>query len=168
MAVQIQHQQKQQLQTHDNSGLQDVVELQTLEPVNIYVDPIAESNLDVYRSMPDYKNEEEINFKYEDEPESSEEAISPPGSKKSLPHKKRIPRKLKQPGKKGTTKKQTNIANKETSPKSTSDNQIPTFKCELCVNKFTSQLKFFEHLKVIFVIIFLTIYFSNIQYRPKV
>lgn len=155
--MQIQQQQKQQL--HDDSGLRDVVELQALETVNMYAtDPIGDSNLDVYPSLPGYKHEEEINFKYEDEPESSEEVIPPTGPKRSLPHKKRIPKKLKQPGKKVNSKKQAKVNQESSSkpPTPISANQLPTFKCELCSSKFTSQLKFFEHLKVhIFLIIFL-------------
>ena len=145
MAVQFQQQQKEQLNPNDNPGLQDVVQLQTLENANMYsVDPISESNPNVsYSALPTYK-QEEVNLKCEeDEVESGEDP--PAGPKRLLPHKKRIPRKLKQQGKKSNSKKDAHRANQDP----LGGTNVPAFKCELCGNIITSQLKFFEHLKVL-------------------
>lgn len=92
--------------------------------------------------------------------DSSEDAttLCSTGQKRSLPHKKRIARKLKQQTKKNNT---TNVINKRDNSNNNNQEIIPLnivneshqgqqhlFKCELCGNKFVGQLKFFEHLKV--------------------
>ena len=76
--------------------------------------------------------------------ESSEDAAPSSGPKRSLPHKKRIPRKLKQQTKRNSARKDGNRINEDSS----GDIQAHMFKCELCSSRFSSQLKFFEHLKV--------------------
>ncbi|XP_051160589.1 zinc finger protein 260-like [Leptopilina boulardi] len=164
VAVQIQQQQQQQqqhqkqMQSNTNSGLTDVVELQTLEPVDIYaVDPISETNTNVYSSLAPYKHEEDNNYKREndthlnnDETNNSSLLLN---TKRSLPHKKRITRKLKQPGKKNHGKKEmgNKIINEQPIIEQeiivNDTQQIANFKCQLCTLRFSNQLKFFEHLK---------------------
>ncbi|KAK0159659.1 hypothetical protein PV327_010752 [Microctonus hyperodae] len=92
--------------------------------------------------------------------DSSEDAtiLCSTGQKRSLPHKKRIARKLKQQTKKNHT---SNVMNKRDNSNNNNHQEIipldivneshqgqqHLFKCELCGNKFVGQLKFFEHLK---------------------
>lgn len=81
--------------------------------------------------------------------ESSEDAAPSSGPKRSLPHKKRIPRKLKQQTKRSSARKDGNRINADgMNADSSGDMQAHMFKCELCSSRFSSQLKFFEHLKV--------------------
>lgn len=81
--------------------------------------------------------------------ESSEDAAPSSGPKRSLPHKKRIPRKLKQQTKRSSARKDGNRINADgLNADSSGDMQAHMFKCELCSSRFSSQLKFFEHLKV--------------------
>lgn len=168
VAVQLHQQQKQQqlhIQSqHDDPTLPDVSHLETLTPVNSYaIQAVPEPNTapSVYPSLQPFKRitqsvkQEFINVKSEYDvevsTESSEDATSASGPKRTLPHKKRIPRKLKQQ----QTRK--NAARKDNSKSSqenatielTSEAQANVFKCELCSSKFSSQLKFFEHLKVL-------------------
>ncbi|XP_071642388.1 uncharacterized protein [Temnothorax longispinosus] len=171
VAVQLHQQQKQQQQQqqlhiqsqHEDPTLPDVSHLETLTPVNSYaIQAVPEPNAapSVYPPLQPFKRitqnvkQEFINVKSEYDvevsTESSEDATSASGPKRTLPHKKRIPRKLKQQ----QTKK--NAARKDSSKSSqdnatielTSEVQANVFKCELCSSKFSSQLKFFEHLKV--------------------
>lgn len=79
--------------------------------------------------------------------ESSEDAVPTPGLKKSLPHKKRIPQKLKQPSKKGSKKERARVSQEQINAEVTRI-QGNAFKCEICGSKFSGQLIFFEHLKV--------------------
>lgn len=105
--------------------------------------------------------QEYINVKCEEDvdisAESSEDTVTNQGSKKrSLPHKKRIPKKLKQQGKKTVSKRENVRVNKNPSNvESVTKGSVNPFKCELCGTKFSGQLKFFEHLKVKFTILFL-------------
>lgn len=81
--------------------------------------------------------------------ESSEDTTPTPGPKRSLPHKKRIPRKLKQQTKKNSTKKDIGKTNQDSiAVEQRTEMQVHVFECELCGSRFSSQLKFFEHLKV--------------------
>ena len=82
--------------------------------------------------------------------ESSEDAAPSSGPKRSLPHKKRIPRKLKQQTKRSSARKDSGRINADAMNGNGASGDIQThvFKCELCSSRFSSQLKFFEHLKV--------------------
>lgn len=171
VAVQLHQQQKQQLHIqsqHEESTLPDVSHLETLAPVNSYsIQAVPEPNSapSVYPSLQPFKRitqsvkQEFINVKSEYDvevsTESSEDATSASGPKRTLPHKKRIPRKLKQQQtKKNTARKDNSKSNQEnTTIESISEAQVNIFKCELCSSKFSSQLKFFEHLKVYIYIV---------------
>ncbi|XP_025994813.1 zinc finger protein 271 isoform X2 [Solenopsis invicta] len=166
VAVQLHQQQKQQLHIqsqHEDSTLPDVSHLETLAPVNSYsIQAVPEPNNapSVYPPLQPFKRitqsvkQEFINVKSEYDvevsTESSEDAASASGPKRTLPHKKRIPRKLKQQQtKKNAARKDNSKSNQEnTAIESASEAQTNVFKCELCSSKFSSQLKFFEHLKV--------------------
>lgn len=165
VAVQLHQQQKQQqlhIQSqHDDPTLPDVSHLETLAPVNSYsIQAVPEPNGPaVYPTLQPFKRithnvkQEFINVKSEYDvevsAESSEDAAPTSGPKRTLPHKKRIPRKLKQQTKKNSTRKDNNKLNQEnTSMEPVNEIQTNIFKCELCSSKFASQLKFFEHLKV--------------------
>lgn len=164
VAVQLHQQQKHQLHIqsqHEDPTLPDVSHLETLAPVNSYsIQTVPEPNgPTVYPTLQPFKRitqnvkQEFINVKSEYDvevsTESSEDATSASGPKRTLPHKKRIPRKLKQQTKKNSTRKDNNKLNQEnTASESTNEIQSNVFKCELCSSKFSSQLKFFEHLKV--------------------
>ncbi|XP_012224417.2 zinc finger protein 271-like isoform X2 [Linepithema humile] len=168
VAVQMHQQQKQQQlhniqPQHEDSTLPDVSHLETLAPVNSYsIQTVSEANTtpSVYPPLQPFKRitqnvkQEFINVKSEYDvevsTESSEDATSASGPKRTLPHKKRIPRKLKQQQtKKNATRKDSNKSSQENmAAESTSEAQTNVFKCELCSSKFNSQLKFFEHLKV--------------------
>lgn len=89
------------------------------------------------------------------------EEFSQNGPKRTLPHKKRKnweerkhPRKVKQLKK--STSRNKDIARLQESAvneavakmQAVKEALAPAFKCELCNNKFTTQLTFFEHLKV--------------------
>ncbi|XP_011299471.1 zinc finger protein 45 [Fopius arisanus] len=161
VAVQLQAQHKQQQihtqNQHNDPTLPDVSQLATLAPVNTYtIQTISQQEPPpVYSSLPTYKRinhnvkQEFINVKSEYDidvsADSSEDAAPASGQKRSLPHKKRIARKLKQQTKKNSRKD---------AGKNNQENIIvevieepQAFKCELCGNKFGGQLKFFEHLK---------------------
>ncbi|XP_076652527.1 uncharacterized protein LOC143358895 isoform X1 [Halictus rubicundus] len=165
VAVQLQQQQKQQQlhsqSQHDDPTLPDVSHLETLTPVNTYsIQTVTQPNgPPVYPTLQPFKRishnvkQEFINVKSEYDvdvsAESSEDAAPTSGPKRSLPHKKRIPRKLKQQTKRSSARKDSsktnsNVANTE----ATGEMQTHVFKCELCSSRFSSQLKFFEHLKV--------------------
>lgn len=161
-----QQQKQQQLQNQsntDDSNLQEVTQLETLAPVGYAIETIQESNtsgalptLQTFkRAEVQQLKQEFINVKCEDDvdisAESSEEAVPNQGSRKrSLPHKKRIPKKLKQQGKKNVSKKDNVRSSKNaSSAESATKGPVNPFKCELCGTKFSGQLKFFEHLKVI-------------------
>lgn len=167
VAVQLHQQQKQQqlhIQSqHEDPTLPDVSHLETLTPVNSYsIQAVPEPNAapSVYPPLQPFKRitqnvkQEFINVKSEYDvevsTESSEDAASASGPKRTLPHKKRIPRKLKQQQtKKNAARKDNNKSSQENAViESTSEAQANVFKCELCSSKFSSQLKFFEHLKV--------------------
>lgn len=173
VAVQFhQHQKQQQLhiQTqHEDPTLPDVSHLETLAPVNSYsIQTVPETNAPVYPPLQPFKRitqnvkQEFINVKSEYDvevsTESSEDATSASGPKRTLPHKKRIPRKLKQQQtKKNAARKDNSKSGQEnTAVELTSEVQANVFKCELCSSKFNSQLKFFEHLKVYFIHIEIT------------
>ena len=141
--------------------MQDVTHLESLPPVNAYsIETIQEPNPPpVYPSLQAFKREisnvkhEFVNVKCEDDidisAESSEDAIPTPGPKRSLPHKKRIPRKLKQQSKKNVMKRDNARNNQDaTNGEMVTRVQANAFKCEICGIKFNGQLKFFEHLKV--------------------
>lgn len=135
-----------------------MAQLATLSPVNAYsIQTITDSTPSVYSSLQTYKRvgnnvkQEFINVKSEYDidvsEESSEDPITPStGPKRSLPHKKRIARKLKQQGKKNMTERDSAKSNRDAAEIDQGLGQ--SFKCELCSNMFSGQLKFFEHLKV--------------------
>jgi len=166
VAVQLHQQQKQQqlhIQSqHEDPTLPDVSHLETLAPVTSYsIQAVPEPNApSVYPPLQPFKRitqnvkQEFINVKSEYDvevsTESSEDAASATGPKRTLPHKKRIPRKLKQQQtKKNAARKDNNKSSQENVViESISEAQANVFKCELCNSKFSSQLKFFEHLKV--------------------
>ncbi|XP_018048050.1 PREDICTED: zinc finger protein 271-like isoform X2 [Atta colombica] len=166
VAVQLHQQQKQQLHIqsqHEDPTLADVSHLETLAPVNSYSiqavsDPTAApsvySPLQLFKRITQNVKQEFINVKSEYDvevsTESSEDATSASGPKRTLPHKKRIPRKLKQQQtKKNVVRKDNNKSVQENVViESSNAAQANVFKCELCSSKFSSQLKFFEHLKV--------------------
>lgn len=169
VAVQLQQQQKQQQlhniqPQHEDTTLSDVSHLETLGPVNSYsIQTVSESSTtsSVYPSLQSFKRitqsvkQEFINVKSEYDvevsTESSEDATPASGPKRTLPHKKRIPRKLKQQqnAKKNASRKDNSKLGQENmAAESTSEVQTNVFKCEICSSKFNSQLKFFEHLKV--------------------
>lgn len=165
--MQFQQQQKQlQTQSHpsheDGTTIQDVTHLESLPPVNSYaIETIQEPDpLPVYPSIQTFKKgcqivkQEFVNVKCEDDvdisAESSEDAVpNTPGLKRTLPHKKRIPRKLKHQSKKSVIKKESSRSNQSaTALDSVNKSQVLSFKCELCGTKLSGQFKFFEHLKV--------------------
>lgn len=165
VAVQLQQQQKQQQlhsqSQHEETALPDVSHLETLTPVNTYsIQTVPESNAPpVYPTLQPFKRithnvkQEFINVKseydFEVSAESSEDATPSSGPKRSLPHKKRIPRNFKQQTKRNSARKDSNRLNSDgINTESSTDTQSHVFKCELCSSKFNSQLKFFEHLKV--------------------
>ncbi|XP_011150321.1 zinc finger protein 271 isoform X2 [Harpegnathos saltator] len=165
VAVQLHQQQKQQqlhIQSqHEDPTLPDVSHLETLAPVNSYaIQTVPEPNTPtVYPTLQPFKRitqnvkQEFINVKSEYDvevsAESSEDATSASGPKRTLPHKKRIPRKLKQQTKKSTARRDNSKSSQENAAiDSANEVQANIFKCELCSSKFSSQLKFFEHLKV--------------------
>ncbi|XP_011870388.1 PREDICTED: zinc finger protein 34-like isoform X2 [Vollenhovia emeryi] len=162
------HQQKHQQQLHiqsqnEDPTLQDVSHLQTLTPVNSYaIQTVPEPSAvpSVYPPLQPFKRitqnvkQEFINVKSEYDvevsTESSEDATSASGPKRTLPHKKRIPRKLKQQQtKKNAVRKDGGKSSQENAAiEPVSEAQAkPIFECELCSSKFSIQLKFFEHLK---------------------
>ncbi|XP_066595796.1 zinc finger protein 271-like [Prorops nasuta] len=164
VAVQLQQQQKQQQQLlsqsqHDGTTLPDVTHLQTLAPVNTYAiqtvpdqnPPPAYPALQSFKRITQNVKQEFINIKSEYDvdvsAESSEDTAPAPGHKKSLPHKKRIPRKLKQQIKKNSSTKDSGRSNQETI-EAGSQLQSQDFNCQLCECSFNSQLNFFEHLKI--------------------
>ncbi|XP_012279977.1 zinc finger protein 846 isoform X2 [Orussus abietinus] len=164
VAVQLQQQQKQQhinnQQPHDDPSLSDVGQLETLTPVNAYtIQSLQEPDpTSVYPALQSFKRiarnvkQEHANVKSEYDleisAESSEDAMPAPGIKKSLPHKKRIARKLKQRIKKNTVKKDSGgTMQGDTTVESVTKVQVHAFRCELCGSRFSGQLKFFEHLK---------------------
>lgn len=165
VAVQLQQQQKQQQihsQQHEDPPLPDVGHLDSLSPVNAYIETIPHPDPPrVYSSLHSLKRlsqsqnvkQEFINIKSEYEldvsAESSEDATPHPGTKRTLPHKKRIPRKLKQQSKRVSVGRDNVKLNQESPPRQRSNEiQIHAFRCELCGCSFGGQLKFFEHLKV--------------------
>lgn len=165
VAVQLHQQQKHQqlhIQSqHEDPTLPDVSHLETLAPVNSYsIQTVPEPNAPtVYPALQPFKRitqnvkQEFINVKSEYDvdvsTESSEDATPTSGPKRTLPHKKRIPRKLKQQTKKNSTRKDNSkLSQENASSESTNEVQANVFRCELCSSKFNSQLKFFEHLKV--------------------
>lgn len=162
VAVQLHQQQKQQqlhIQSqHEDPTLPDVSHLETLAPVNSYsIQTVPDATTPVYPTLQPFKRitqnvkQEFINVKseYDIEAESSEDTPSASGPKRTLPHKKRIPRKLKQQTKRNTARRDNNKSGQENMAAETiSEIQANIFKCELCGSKFSSQLKFFEHLKV--------------------
>ncbi|KAK9297603.1 hypothetical protein QLX08_008750 [Tetragonisca angustula] len=166
VAVQLQQQQKQQhlhsQSQHDDPTLPDVSHLETLTPVNTYsIQTVPEPNappvyptLQPFKRIPHNVKQEFINVKSEYDvdvsAESSEDAAPSSGPKRSLPHKKRIPRKLKQQTKRSSARKDSGRINADAMNGNGASGDIQThvFKCELCSSRFSSQLKFFEHLKV--------------------
>ncbi|XP_018301198.1 zinc finger protein 260 isoform X2 [Mycetomoellerius zeteki] len=163
VAVQLQKQQLHIQSQHEDPTLPDVSHLETLAPVNSYsIQAVPEPNaapsvyppLQLFKRITHNVKQEFINVKSEYDvevsTESSEDATSASGPKRTLPHKKRIPRKLKQQQtKKNTTRKDSNkLIQENAAIELTSEAQTNVFKCELCSSKFSSQLKFFEHLKV--------------------
>ncbi|XP_026668201.1 zinc finger protein 260-like isoform X2 [Ceratina calcarata] len=160
VAVQLQQQQKQQ-QLHNQSQdptLPDVSHLETLSPVNTYtIETVPPPGPPVYPTLQPFKRithgvkQEFINVKSEYDvdvsAESSEDATPSSGPKRSLPHKKRIPRKLKQQTKKNSSRKDGKASADNANADNSGDVQSHVFKCELCSSRFSSQLKFFEHLK---------------------
>ncbi|KYN06034.1 hypothetical protein ALC62_03034 [Cyphomyrmex costatus] len=167
VAVQLHQQQKQQqlhLQSqNEDPTLSDVSHLETLAPVNSYsIQAVPDSNatpsvyspLQLFKRITQNVKQEFINVKSEYDvevsTESSEDAILASGPKRTLPHKKRIPRKLKQQQiKKNVVRKDySKLVQENAAVESISEVQTNVFKCELCSSKFSSQLRFFEHLKV--------------------
>ena len=165
VAVQLQQQQKQQQlhsqPQHEDPTLPDVSHLETLAPVNTYsIQTVPEPSAPpVFPTLQPFKRiahnvkQEFINVKSEYDidvsAESSEDTAPTSGPKRSLPHKKRIPRKLKQQTKRSSARKDAGKLNSVAmNAESSGDAQAHIFKCELCSSRFSSQLKFFEHLKV--------------------
>lgn len=163
VAVQFQqHQKQQQLQNqlqHEDPSLSDVSHLTTLSPVNAYtIQSMQEPEQPAVYPILQFKRsqgvkQEFINVKSEYDidvsADSSEDATAPnSGPKRSLPHKKRIPRKLKQQTKKSSSKRDAGKISEEFLSLENVQNEIQGFRCELCGNRFEGQLKFFEHLKV--------------------
>ncbi|XP_014297284.1 myoneurin isoform X1 [Microplitis demolitor] len=164
VAVQLQQQQKHQQihnQLHqDDTALPDVSQLATLSPVNAYaIQTIADPEpSSIYSAIQSFKRinhhvkQEFINVKSEYDidvsAESSEEASIPiSGPKRSLPHKKRIARKLKQQNKTNLKHDSRKNSKEVAVSNNINENSSQLFKCELCNCEFTAQLKFFEHLK---------------------
>ncbi|CAL7942124.1 unnamed protein product [Xylocopa violacea] len=160
VAVQLQQQQKLHSQSqHEDPTLPDVSHLESLSPVNTYsIQTVPEPNAPpVYPTLQPFKRithnvkQEFINVKSEYDvdvsAESSEDAAPSSGPKRSLPHKKRIPRKLKQQTKRSSARKDAKANADAANVDASGDTQPHVFKCELCSSKFSSQLKFFEHLK---------------------
>ncbi|XP_053979542.1 zinc finger protein 260-like isoform X2 [Hylaeus anthracinus] len=158
-----QQQKQQQLHSqsqHEDPTLPDVSHLGTLTPVNTYsIQTVPEPNAPpVYPTLQPFKRithniKQEFIVKTEYDidvsAESSEDAAPSSGPKRSLPHKKRIPRKLKQQTKRTSSRKDSSRLNSDAiNVQSSGDMQAHVFKCELCNSKFSSQLNFFEHLKV--------------------
>ncbi|CAG9864565.1 unnamed protein product [Phyllotreta striolata] len=142
---------------------------------NIYVEPQTLPKLVdsvSFRAVNPSFNEEQqppiekapVNVKKEEEKvDSDRESLrnEPRSSKKSLPHKKRISRKLKKTPASSNNKKivcnlceQSFNSNDEFAQHEllcqttiTPVNQANAFNCQLCNEPFTEQLKFFEHLK---------------------
>lgn len=167
MSVQLAHLQQQKNQFTNfqpvDHTLADVSELDALSPVNSYAiqtNQEAVNRPPVFPSIQILKREvqqnvklEEVNIKCESDLEvpgdSGEDGILTPGLRRSLPHKKRIAQKLKQQVKKNVKKKSLELDDEQ--PVAVETNlkvQASTFQCEICENQFTSQLNFFEHLKV--------------------
>lgn len=180
VAVQLQQQQKQQQlhnqSQHDDPTLPDVSHLDTLTPVNTYsIETVPGPNPPpVYPPLQSFKRishnvkQEFVNIKSEYDvdvsAESSEDAAPIPGSKKSLPHKKRIARKLKQQTKKPSIRKDSGKSNQEAkSIEINVDTQSQIFKCELCGYRSNNQLKFFEHLKVLSIFIMIHFLFRELN-----
>lgn len=168
VAVQLQQQQKQQhlhsQSQHDDPTLPDVSHLETLTPVNTYsIQTVPEPNappvyptLQPFKRIPHNVKQEFINVKSEYDvevevsAESSEDAAPSTGPKRSLPHKKRIPRKLKQQTKRSSARKDSGKINADAMNGNGASSEIQTyvFHCQLCPYRYNSQLKFFHHLKV--------------------
>ncbi|XP_043268969.1 zinc finger protein 19-like isoform X2 [Venturia canescens] len=162
VAVQFQqHQKQQQLQNqsqHEDPSLTDVGHLTTLSSVNAYtIQSMEEPEQPTVYPILQFKRsqgvkQEFINVKSEYDidvsADSSEDATAPnSGPKRLLPHKKRIPRKLKQQTKRNSSKRDAGKMTQEMLSLGSIPNEIHGFKCELCGNRFEGQLKFFEHLK---------------------
>ncbi|XP_014225144.1 zinc finger protein 37 homolog [Trichogramma pretiosum] len=164
VAVQLEQHQKQQIPIDANHGgviIEEVSNLEDLPPVDPYqMQTIEEHNQpQVYSLIQTFKRgthmikTEFVDVKCEEEldisAESSEDAVQTPGIRRSLPHKKRIAKKLKQQSKKVGQKKdsasldQTGVIVTEVESKS----QGNIFKCEICGMRCNAQLTFFEHLK---------------------
>lgn len=148
-------------QQHEDPTLPDVGHLESLSPVNAYIQTIPDPEpppvyptLQSLKRIPQNVKQEFINIKSEyeiDVSESSEDAAPNNGTKRSLPHKKRIPRKfqLKQQAKRVSVRRENAKLNQDiVSQQQNNDVQINAFRCELCGCSFGGQLKFFEHLKV--------------------
>ncbi|XP_059479936.1 zinc finger protein 567-like [Neocloeon triangulifer] len=116
------------------------------------------------QAMNPIKNEEEEEFESGEDPADSdyEAGKESRSSRRSLPHKKRIPRKLKNvkstekvlkcPKCSETFHSQAELtAHKQTHNKKQQQQQqqqqLPSYNCELCNKGFPTQIKFFEHLK---------------------
>ncbi|XP_046623863.1 zinc finger and SCAN domain-containing protein 2-like isoform X1 [Neodiprion virginianus] len=164
VAVQLQQQQKQQQlhnQQHEDPTLPDVGHLDSLSPVNAYMQTIPDPDPPpVYPTMHSMKRisqsqnvkQEFINIKSEYEidvsAESSEDAAPTSGPKRSLPHKKRIPKKLKQQSKRTSVRRDNAKLNQDiVSQQPANEPLMHAFRCELCGCSIGGQLKFFEHLK---------------------
>lgn len=161
VAVQFQHK-HQQTQPQADPSLPDVSELATLAAVNTYeiqsisvpttqqtpppMKPFKRINHHVKQEFINVKSEYDIDISAD----SSEDANPSPVRKKSLPHKKRIAKKLKQQtGKIPTSKNNiSKIVHQEIiSLEPNKEPIVQLFKCEICKSEFGRQLRFFEHLK---------------------
>ncbi|CAG9832284.1 unnamed protein product [Diabrotica balteata] len=132
------------------------------QPLNKLVDTVRFTTVNNQSFTEDEPIDKSIIKKDDDKGDSDRESLKnePRTSKKSLPHKKRISRKLK----KSTVSAAKNIVcNLCEQSFSSSDefaqheilcqttitpvNQVNAFNCQICNEPFTEQLKFFEHLK---------------------
>lgn len=162
VAVQLQQQQKhQQMQNHataEDPSLSEITQLENLAPTySIQAISESESAL-IYNpttvALPYKRTNQNVKTEFinvKNEYEDNEDGALNSGPKRSLPHKKRIARKLKQQTKKSTVKKDAGKTGSQESQQEEEADEIdisPTFKCELCTSRFSTQLKFFEHLKV--------------------
>ncbi|XP_044003741.1 zinc finger protein 878-like isoform X2 [Aphidius gifuensis] len=167
VTVQFQAQHKhQQTQPEADSSLPDVSQLATLDAVNTYeiqsipvpitqqTTPPVHAAMQPFKRINHHVKQEFINVKSEYDidisADSSEDANPSSGRKRSLPHKKRIARKLKQHNNKNPTNKKNTAKVVDQEIISIEANQeiiVQLFKCEICETEFGGQLKFFEHLK---------------------
>ncbi|XP_028131481.1 zinc finger protein 26 isoform X2 [Diabrotica virgifera virgifera] len=132
------------------------------QPLNKLVDTVRFTTVNSQSFSEEEPIDKSIIKKDDDKIDSDRESLKnePRTSKKSLPHKKRISRKLK---KSTVSASKTIVCNLCEQSFSSNDefaqheilcqttitpvNQVNAFNCQICNEPFTEQLKFFEHLK---------------------